>query len=144
MKPPFPKIKRIWFTDNHICAEIEDGRKFSQPLEMYPTLFFATPNEREDFYIWSDDTSIRWEKLDEDIHVTNFFDQETVNYDNEVNNLLSRFPWLDLKEFAQYIGMHWTKLARYRFGVWTPGPEVLSQIINGIKSIANEMSVAVL
>ena len=144
MKPPYPKIKKIWFTNDHIFAETEDGKQYSQPLEAFPPLFLATPEEREDYYLWSDDTSIRWEKIDEDIHVSNFFEPETVNYDNEVNKLLSRFPWLDMKAFAEYIGMHWTKLARFRFGVWTPCPESFAQIKNGIKAIGKEMSAAVL
>lgn len=139
----FPKIERLWFADNRIWIAVEDGKQYSQPLEVYPALFYASAEERNDFYLWSDSTSIRWEKLDEDIHVTEFFEDETVNYDNEVNLLLSRFPWLDLKEFAQYIGMHWTKLARFRFGVWSPRPETFAQIKNGIKAIANEMSAVV-
>ena len=55
-----------------------------------------------------------------------------------------KFPWLDLKVFAEYIGMHWTKLARFRYGVWTAGPETMSKIRNGIKAIAKEMSAAAL
>lgn len=139
----FPRIEKLWFADNRIWIVIEEGTQYSQPLEVYPALFCATPEERNNFYLWSDNTSVRWEKLDEDIHVSEFFEVETVNYDNEVNKLLSRFPWLDMKEFAKYIGMHWTKLARFRFGVWTPGAESLAQIKNGIKAIANEMSAAV-
>jgi len=144
MKTSFPKIKKVWFADNRIWIELENGKQYSQPLEAFPALFLATPEERENFYVWADDTSIRWEKLDEDIHVTNFFENETVNYDNEVNKLFTRFPWLDLKGVAEYLGMHWTKLARFRYGVWTPSPTVLASIKEGIKSMAKEMSVAVL
>lgn len=140
----FPKIQKVWFEKNQIWITTEDGTQYSQPLEVFPALFLATPEERCNYYLWCDDTSIRWDKLDEDIHVSNFFEHETVNYDNEVNNLLSRFPWLDMKAFAEYIGMHWTKLARFRFGVWTPTPETYEKIKNGIKSIGKEMSAAVL
>lgn len=139
----FPKIKKVWFADNRIWIVTEDDLQYSQPLEVYPALFLATPADRADFYLWSDNTSIRWEKLDEDIHVSEFFEDATVNYDNEVNKILSRFHWLDMKAFAEYIGMHWTKLARFRYGIWTPSTESLAQIKNGIRAIANEMSAAV-
>lgn len=139
----FPKIKRVWFADNQIWITTEDGTEYSQPLEVFPALLFASDEEREQYYIWNDDSSIRWDKIDEDIHVSNFFERETVNYDNEVNNLLSRFPWLDLKGFAEYIGMHWTKLARFRYGVWTPAPETVARIKNGLRAIGKEMSAAV-
>ncbi len=140
----YPRIQKLWFADNHIWIVTEDGSRVGQPLEAFPALFLATPEERENYYLWDDYTSIRWEKLDEDIHVSNFSKPERVNYDNEVNRLLSRFPWLDLKGLAQYLGMHWTKLARFRYGVWTPSPETLAKIKNGIRAIGKEMSAAVL
>lgn len=143
IKNTYPKIQQVWFADNRIWIATEGGSIYSQPLEAFPALFLASKEERENYYIWSNDTSIRWENLDEDIHVSNFFEKETVNYDNEVNRLLSRFPWLDLKAFAEYIGMHWTKLARFRYGVWTPAPETFAKIKNGIRSIGKEMSTAV-
>ena len=40
--------------------------------------------------------------------------------------------------------MHWTKLAKFRYGVWTPNDENMSKIKNGIKAIAKEMSAAVM
>lgn len=140
----YSPIKKVWFADNRIWIATDDNSQYSQPMEAFPSLFLATPEDRNDYYLWSDNTSIRWEKLDEDIHVSNFFENQTVNYDNEVNALLSRFPWLDLKEFANYIGMHWTKLARFRYGVWTPKPETFAKIKEGIKAIANEMNAAIL
>lgn len=138
-KKTYPKIQDLWFADNQIWISTADGVRYSQPLEAFPALFLATPEEREAFYLWNDNTSVRWEKLDEDIHVSNFFEHETVNYNNEVNNLLSQFPWLDCKGFAEYIGMHWTKLARFRYGVWIPKPETIEQIKNGIRAIGREM-----
>ena len=139
----YPRIEQVWFADNKIWVATTDGSQLCKPLELFPALMLATPEEREQFYIWGDNTSIRWEKLDEDIHISHFYENENVNYDNEVNNLLSRFPWLDMKEFAQYLGMHWTKLARFRYGVWTPSTETLERIKEGIKDIGQQMLAAV-
>lgn len=137
-------IIKTWFADNRIWISTDTGSRYSQPLEAFPALFYASEDERNDYKLWLNGTSLRWEKVDEDIHISNFYDSESVNYDNEVNKLLSRFPWLDLKAFAEYIGMHWTKLARFRFGIWTPSPETMLKIKDGIKAIGKEMCAAVL
>lgn len=138
------KINKVWFADGRIWISTDTDVQYSQPLEAFPALYYASAEERQDFYLWLNNTSIRWKKIDEDIHITNFFESESVNYDNEVNDLLKRFPWLDLKAFADYLGMHWTKLARFRFGIWTPSPETMQKIKNGIRAIGKEMSAAVL
>ena len=137
-------IKKLWFAYNRIFILTSDGEQYSQPLEAFPALFNATPVQRKNYYLWDDNKSIRWEDIDEDIHISNFFEPETVNYDNEVNHLLSRFPYLDMKAFAEYLGMHWTKLARFRYGVWTPSTKTIEKIKNGIIAIGKEMSAAVL
>lgn len=139
----YPGIERVWFADNKIWVATTDGSQMCQPLELFPALMLATPEEREQYYLWGNNMSIRWEKLDEDIHISHFYENENVNYDNEVNKLLSRFPWLDMKEFAQYLGMHWTKLAKFRYGVWTPSPETFERIKEGIKDIGQQMLAAV-
>lgn len=136
-------IRKVWFDNGSIFILTDKGEQKSQPLEAFPPLFTATAPQREKYYIWDEGRSIRWEELDEDIHITNFIEKETVNYDNEVNNLLSRIPCLDMKAFAEYIGMHWTKLARFRYGVWKPNAETMDKIKNGIAAIGKEMTAAV-
>lgn len=135
------RIKLVWFEDNRIFIKTNSGETLSLPLEVFPALFLASEEQRERYEIWGDGQSISWEELDEDIHISHFHEIETVNYDNEVNKLLSRFPWLDLKVFAQHIGMHWTKLARFRYGVWAPSPEAIAKIRNGLVALGKEMSV---
>ncbi len=137
-------IKSLWFDKNRIYILTDEGNTLSQPLEVFPALFCAIPEQRQKYYLWNNNCSIRWDDLDEDIHISHFYEKEVVNYDNDVNRLLSRFPWLDLKAFARYIGMHWTKLARFKYGVWTPSPEALSKIKDGLIAIGKEMSAAAL
>lgn len=143
-KEPAKKIDMVWFTQTHIWIKTDDGNEYCQPLEVFPALKEACREQREKYRINSWRDSLHWPEIDEDIHISSFFEKETVNYNNEVNNLLSRFPWIDLKAFAKYLGMHWTKLARFKYGVWTPSPETLEKIKNGIKAIGKEMSAAVL
>jgi len=143
-KEPIKRIEMVWFSQTRIYIKTDDNREYSQPLEVFPILKEATTEQREKYCMTSWRDSLHWPEIDEDIHISSFFEEETVNYDNEVNHLLSRFPWLDMKEFAKVIGMHWTKLARFRYGVWTPSPEMFTKIKNGIRAIGKEMSAAVL
>ena len=136
------KIQKVWFDEKCIFIETSDMETRALRLEVFPELMQAKPFERSEFYLWNNNQSIRWENLDVDIHISNFFEEESVNYDNEVNHLLSRFPWIDMKVFAEFIGMHWTKLARFRYGVWTPSPETLDKIKNGIIALGKKMVAA--
>ena len=138
------RIINVWFEDGYIKVMTDGGAVLSQPLEAFPALFCASPAERNQYYVWDEGHSIRWPELDEDIHISHFHEVEKVNYDNEVNRLLSRFPWLDMKEAADYIGMHWTKLARFRYGVWAPSAETFSRIKAGIVAMGQEMIAAAL
>ena len=135
-------IKDIWFEQGRIFMKTDGGAVYSRPLEAFPVLKEASDEARKQYTIGRFGDDVRWEALDEDIHISSFFEPETVNYDNEVNRLLSQFPYLDMKAFAAYLGMHWTKLARFRYGVWTPTAETLEKIKNGIKKIGNEMAAA--
>lgn len=137
-------IQKLWFADGRIWILTSDDQERGLPLEVFPALFYATDVERNAFYLWDENRSIRWDELDEDIHISNFFEEETVDYDNEVNRLLSRFPYLDMKAFADYIGIHWTLLARLKFGVVKASESILKKIRDGIIAIGKEMSAAVL
>ena len=137
-------ITKVWFSNGRIWVRTDDDNEHSQPLEAFPRLMDATEKQREDYYLWDDDRSIRWDEIDEDIHISNFDKPEEVNYDNEVNNLLSLFPWLDLKEFAKMLGMSKSKLDRFRYGIWTPSPETVKNIKSALRSIAKSMSAAII
>ena len=137
-------ITKVWFSNGRIWVRTDDDNEYSQPLEAFPRLMDVTEKQREDYYLWDDNRSIRWDEIDEDIHISNFDKPEEVNYDNEVNNLLSLFPWLDLKEFAKMLGMSKSKLDRFRYGIWTPSPETVKNIKSALRSIAKSMSAAII
>lgn len=136
------QIKIVWFENDRIFIETNLGQVLSHPLEVFPLLKNATPSQREKFYLWGNNRSIRWDDLDEDIHISHFHEIETVNYDNDVNNLLDRYPWINMKALADYMGIHWTKLARFRYGVWTPTREMLNEIKDAIVNMGKEMTLA--
>ena len=144
MKDSNDSIARLWFESGRIWIETASGAVHSQPLEAFPTLKDATEAQREDYYLWQHNQSIRWENIDEDIHITNFYEEETADYDNEVNRLLSKFPWLDLGVFADSVGMHKSKLDRYRYGIWKPSADTFAKIKEGLVAISREISAAVI
>ena len=60
---------RVWFTEDSICLQLADGREIKTPLEYYPKLKDATPEQRKKFRILGLGTGIQWEGLDEDLSV---------------------------------------------------------------------------
>lgn len=87
-KVPTKKIDMVWFTQSHIWIKTDDGNEYCQPLEVFPALKEACYEQREKYQINSWRDSLHWPEIDEDIHISSFFEKETVNYNNDVNNLL--------------------------------------------------------
>ena len=64
-----PAVKGVRFTKTHLIVDLEDGRTLSVPLEWYPRLLYATPEERENWVLLGDGYAIEWPDLDEHIGV---------------------------------------------------------------------------
>ena len=62
-------VKKIRFTDEKIYFELKDGREIGVPLDWFPRLKGASPEERENYYLTANGTGIHWESLDEDISI---------------------------------------------------------------------------
>lgn len=56
-------------TDDSIVVELTDGRTLSVPLEWYPTLRNASPEQRTNLRLIGNGLGIHWEELDEDLSV---------------------------------------------------------------------------
>lgn len=132
-------IAKVFFSEGRIGIQTSSGETRTLPLEVFPALYYADENQRNEYYLWDNNRSIRWEGIDEDIHISHFYEEENVNPNNEVNHLLAKFPYLDLKSFADVVGIHWTLLARLKFGVVTASVEMLNRIKNALRSIGQEM-----
>jgi len=61
------KIASLVVTDHHLTARLSDGRVVSNPLEWYPRLQKASPEERNAFEISGEGYAVHWESLDEDL-----------------------------------------------------------------------------
>ena len=57
-------LTKIWFADNRIYGETDDGRTLFQSLLYYKRLLNATDEQRNNYHISR--MGIHWEELDED------------------------------------------------------------------------------
>lgn len=64
-----PTAEQVECTAEALVVHLTDGRTVSVPLEWYPRLAFATPEERANYELVVDGWGIHWPDLDEDLHV---------------------------------------------------------------------------
>ena len=122
------KIEKVWFDTNRIYLLTDGGETLSRPLEAFPVLQDASESDRLDFKIGRFGDDIRWEKLDEDIHVSSFYDTVEPDSDNEVARIFNRFPQINVSEMARNIGINKSLLAKYIYGIKKPSVERMQQI----------------
>lgn len=132
-------IKKVWFTVGRICIETQTGERLSRPLEAFPLLLEATPEEKNNFEISKFRDAIHWEHLDEDIHISSFFNQKEANKDNEIAKIFNRFPCLNISQVAQYMGIHKSLLSQYIYGFKTPSSERKKQIEETLHQLGREL-----
>ena len=133
------KIKNIWFDGNRIYMKTTEGRVLSRPLEAYPELKEASMEQHNDFTIDEEGTSIRWEDLDADMHISSFYETGEPNEQNEVAAMFKRFPWLNVSEVANSIGINKSLLARYIYGISKPSEKRLQQIRYTLHALGSEL-----
>lgn len=137
------KIENVRFSDNRIYITLNDGTEKSRPLEAFPILMDASDVDRNDYVIWADGQSIRWDSVDEDIHISSFYEDREPNRDNVVAKMIDSIGVIDLAAFAEMIGMKKVKLDLFRYGIWTPSVESVQKIKDGLRQISSRI-VAVL
>ena len=64
-----PHARSVELTDDALVVHLVDGRTVTVPLEWFPRLRDATPEERADWRLIGRGVGIHWERLDEDISV---------------------------------------------------------------------------
>lgn len=133
------KIEKVWFDENRVYLMTDNGEQLSRPLEAFPVLKDASAEERMDFRIGRFGDDIRWEKLDEDVHISSFYETVEPNFENEVGRIFRRFPQLNVSEMARYIGINKSLLAKYIYGIKRPSEERMRQIKHAIHMMGEEL-----
>ncbi|MFV0555356.1 MAG: DUF2442 domain-containing protein [Mangrovibacterium sp.] len=122
------QIKNIWFENERIYLLADDDKVYSRPLEAFPILKEAEKWQRDRFEIYLRGTAIRWEELDEDIHMSSFLEKEEPEYNNEIARIFNRFGELNVSAVAQRVGIDKSLLLKYIYGIKKPNDERTAEI----------------
>lgn len=99
-------IKKIWFDNDYIYGEDENGKTLKQSLIWYPRLKEASDEERQNYRVGYD--GFHWRALDEDVSFESF------EYDDAEPTPLQKFflahKELNVAEFAKHIGINASRL----------------------------------
>lgn len=133
------KIEKVWFNNERIYLQTDAGETLNRPLEAFPVLKEASETDRNDFKIGRFGDDIRWEKLDEDIHISSFYETVEPDPENEVGRIFRQFPQLNVSEMARYIGINKSLLAKYIYGIKKPSEERMRQIKDALHVIGKEL-----
>lgn len=66
---PVAKSVRIDEAAVQLCIALTNGGELRFPLQHFPRLARATPEERQQWTIWGGGQFVRWDVIDEDISV---------------------------------------------------------------------------
>jgi hypothetical protein len=61
-------------TDTHLVIDLSDGRSIATPLQWYPSLRVASPEQRNNWRLIGSGIGIHWPDLDEDLSVEGMLD----------------------------------------------------------------------
>lgn len=65
--PHLPRTTAVRFDNDHIIFELSNGGSLVFPLDEFPRLAAATPDERKQWRLVWNGEAVRWDNLDEDI-----------------------------------------------------------------------------
>ena len=133
------KIKDIGFDGGRIFMRAAEGSVYTRPLEAFPLLLEATDAQRDDFMIDPQGDAVRWPEIDEDIHVSSFFDQKEPDEDNEIARIFHRFPQLNVSEVARQMGINKSLLSKYIYGIKTPSEHRRLEIKQALHTLGEEL-----
>lgn len=132
-------IKDIWFDANRIYMKTESGKTYNRPLEAFPLLQEASDEERRNFKIGKFGDDVRWEAIDEDVHISSFFETVEPDYENEIATIFKRFPQLNVSEVARSMGINKSLLSKYIYGIKKPSEQRKMQIKEALHVLGEEL-----
>lgn len=132
-------IGNIWFENGRIYMRSSENKVYSRPLEAFPVLKDATDSERKNYTIEMRGEAVRWAKLDEDIHISSFFEMGEPDYSNEIAAIFSHFPQLNVSEVARGVGINKSLLAKYIYGIKKPSAQRTAQIKSVLHSLGERL-----
>lgn len=128
--------KKLWFAEDRIYIETEDGRALWQSILYYQRLKNATDKERNNFELGA--FGIHWDDIDEDVSYESF------EYPNPepvgISKIFLTHPELNASAIARRLGMKQSLLAQYINGTKKPSKVRETQIVDVIKQVGQELA----
>lgn len=134
------KIIKVWFDKGRIFIKTDQGNTYSRPLEAFPLLLEATEQQRARYEIGLDGDDLHWDDIDEDIHISSFYETAEPDINNVIANVFKRFPQLNVSEVARTIGINKSLLSRYIYGIKKPSEKRTNQILETVRQLGREMA----
>ena len=125
------KITKIWFDDEHLVGENENGNVYKQSLLWYPRLKDALEDERNAYNFGFD--GIHWRNLDVDVSFESFLYEDAEPSDFQKFFLVHKE--INITEFAKLAGINATLLRNYINGFKKPSKEREQDILQKIHEI---------
>ena len=125
------KITKIWFDDDHLVGEDENGNVYKQSLLWYPRLKDALEDERNAYNFGFD--GIHWRNLDVDVSFESFLYEDAEPSDFQRFFLVHKE--INITEFAKMAGINATLLRNYINGFKKPSKEREQDILQKIHEI---------
>lgn len=129
------KIVKIWFDNDRIYGQTDDGRQLWQSLLYYKRLLNATNVQREKYEINA--FGIHWPDVDEDISFESF------DYPDPEPQGMARFflthPELNVSALARQTGINQSLFSQYLSGTKQPSPERRQMILQAVREIGREL-----
>nr|DAM29548.1 MAG TPA: Protein of unknown function (DUF2442) [Caudoviricetes sp.] len=132
-------IKNVWFENERIYMLSNEDKVYSRPLEAFPVLKEASDTERKNYTIEMRGTALRWKELDEDIHISSFYNTEEPDNANEIAMIFKRFPQLNVSEVARNMGINKSLLSKYIYGIKKPSEQRKQQIKEALHVLGEEL-----
>lgn len=134
------RISKIQFEGGRIYMAADTGKIYSRPLEAFPALKEATDEQRAKYTTNKYGDAIRWPEIDEDIHISNFYETAEPEPDNAIARAFNRFPWLNVSEIARRIGIHKSLLSKYIYGTKKPSKQREADILDALREMGRELA----
>ena len=128
------KITKIWFDDEHLVGQDENGTTYSQSLLWYPKLKEASDEEKNSFAFGFD--GIHWSNLDVDVSFESFLYEDAEPSDFQRFFLVHKE--INITEFAKIAGINATLLRNYINGFKKPSKEREREILEKIHEIGKQ------
>ncbi|MDR3236230.1 MAG: DUF2442 domain-containing protein [Prevotellaceae bacterium] len=130
------KVEKVWIDQTAVHIQTSDGKVFSEKINDYPRLRYATKKQREAFTY--NNIGIRWEELDEDLSFEGFMHKKDCEKP-ALYHLFKSHPELNVSGIARNLGIPQSVMAAYLCGIKKPSQKRLHEIESAIHEIGENL-----